>query len=228
MSEFRCDPGNCVKCCTDIDVIPVTLGDIYRAWFSRKKRGVGGSFYRTYATLCKDWTIAPSNQGTFYATPAAKVPCPSLDRQRSRCSVYDTSRYLACAAFPEDWVLELPPEAGMHSSGISEFTRTMPCFQDMTLTDQRRGEIVALRKLIDTEVYVSTQCLQSIVPASTIVRGRPSRRQKKQLEKDMRFISNNRGALLTLRQNLMAGKCLQRYEELVAREDPGFSFCEEI
>jgi hypothetical protein len=206
-------------------MIPVTIGDLYRTWYYRQQTGQNTKFYNVFKELCNDWILIASTQGKAYAIPNSRVPCPNVDQENKICSVYDVCRYVGCAAFPEDWLLNLGVDIYFSDEKIREFE----CYQGITLEGERREKIKRLRKLIDAETHVTTKLLQSEVPSFSRAGVKPSRRIQRELEEKLRYISGDSYTMRILRENLIRNKILQEYEELVLNgNDPGFSFCGEI
>jgi len=227
MAEFECKPGYCIKCCTDITIIPVTLGDLYRAWFYRQKTGERTTFHNVFRELCNDWTAVPStNHGYIYASPSSKVPCRNLDMEAKNCSVYGVARYIGCALSPEDMLL--PDVYGIDSEKTKVFFDSLECLQGVTLTEERKNELTKLRDLINREIEVTVRTLESRIFPNSVIMGKPSKRMQRELSGKIRYISEHKENMRTLRENLVRNNILQDYEKMIMTEDFGFSYCEEI
>ena len=228
MAEFECKPGYCVKCCTDIVILPVTLGDLYRTWFYRKKTGEETSFHNIFRELCNDWVAVPSSDSyDIRAMPNSKVPCRNLNRKEKKCSVHGFARYVGCALFPEDWLLPAPSYY-LDDKKSLDFVNSLECFQGTTLTEERKSRILQLRDLMDREIGVTVKTLESMIFPNSIIKGKPSKRIQRELFEKIRYISNYKENIRIVRENLIKNNILQDYEKLVMTENLGFSYCEEI
>ncbi|NIP40956.1 MAG: hypothetical protein GTN39_05570 [Candidatus Aenigmarchaeota archaeon] len=228
MSEFQCKPGYCVKCCTDVKQNVLTIGDLYRQWFYRQKTGERTRFHNVFRELCNDWDLIPGTDGNVRAMPISKIPCPQLDMEEKKCSVHGVAIYLACAGFPEDWLIEMP-SYGWDETASREFLDQLECFKGVTLSDERKEKTLKIRDIVDRETYLTTELLLGKVFPHSVVGHKPSKRVQRELMFRLRYISENKNELRVVRENLIRNKTLQDYEKYVmTEEDPGFSFCEEI
>jgi hypothetical protein len=228
MPEFICQPGYCVKCCTDVSILPVTLGDLYRTWIYRQNTGENTSFHNIFRELCNDWALVPSSDDSnVWATPTSKMPCRNLDRTEKKCSVHGVAKYVGCSLFPEDFLLPAPK--GYHDDDKTlAFLKSLDCFRGITLSEERKGRLLELRNLMDREIHITVRLLESTVPSYSFKGAKPSKRAQRELFERIRFIGQNKDALRTVRKNLVENRILQDYEKLVMTENPGFSYCDEI
>ncbi len=162
--KFGCRPGKCVKCCTGKMGIPVTLPDLYRACvYAKQAEGRGMTIPEAYNELCDGWMHMPHityGDKWYMSVPKSKMPCPNLDEERKRCSIFSTKLYVVCKSYPEGMLVEAKTPVKDTPAG-ENFWKSLDCMQGVTLFPGREKEVKDMLDLSTRECALTGDLLNN-------------------------------------------------------------------
>ena len=171
--EFSCRYGQCVECCTIPDMIPMTIGDLYRvmayengenAKNDRQLKGI----YSVWAEKCGGWSLIETPRSlalsvnrpfdmslaACYPIFTSKLPCPNLDAEKKLCKGHDKYKYIFCQILPEFSLLS----EGSDLPNL-KFAAELGCIKDSVLSADQRQKALLLSKKALREIHITSDLL---------------------------------------------------------------------
>ena len=191
--EFQCKTGECVECCIHKGIlIPVTLGDLWRAWvYESETSGSERSFYRVYDERCNGFTFLPiaNKPGKYSLVIRSKVPCYNVNLDENGCQVYGKVQYVGCGLFPEDRLLpEDEDSSSLDNPATIDFCENLDCLQDVELAPGRTDIIKARQSLTSSEILMGSDLLLFGMSKRDV---KNQKRFKRELRDRLQYISRS-------------------------------------
>ena len=165
-NQFNCRAGECTKCCSYEGLedfkIPVTFGDLIRAYILEKSNGSGKSFSQVFDDRCDGWMAFPANSFPYVLpVPTSRNPCYNFDKDRKMCKVYGKAQFVTCGAYPEECLLtSLPKISESTTIDISErstkskdYSESLPCLKDAKLSPEQEKRTIEIAVLRGKEIH---------------------------------------------------------------------------
>jgi len=161
---FSCKVGECGSCCTNEKFnIPITLGDLYRAYALERSQGNNKTFYQVFEERCNGWMSFPSlKSGLPLPVPLSKVPCYNFDPNKKTCKVHDKARFVTCGAYPEECIATLHPNAIDFfdlSEETKDFSLSLECLKDTKISKKEEKRIWKIAELRGSEILITGMAL---------------------------------------------------------------------
>ncbi len=167
--EFSCKKG-CTDCCTLVDSVPVTFGDLARAWLYGNS--AGKSFYQVFEEHCSGWNVINSpglvafylddlferQAWDYWPVPKSKNPCAYIDSENKLCKSHGKLKYSACLTIPEISLVPQVVEMGIPPH-LLQLCAELPCLEDAFLGQEKINEVVKANKWFANEIIATGKVL---------------------------------------------------------------------
>jgi hypothetical protein len=200
--------------------IPVTFGDLYRAYILEKEGGKNKPFFQVYRERCKGWMFFPGGKLPF-PVPKSRMPCYNFDEKKNLCRVHGKAQYVTCGAYPEELLLDAKkePKAVDMAELSKEFADGEKCLRGVELNPVQEKRTWEIAKLRSDEIHITGMTLNHplfpvISHPSLIAEAEPKLLQIIKLAENKnykdRFFSN-------------VGQTQERYMELFGVKKPNYA-----